>query len=138
VDSTHRITASAALTIGLLLAVSFAGSVQAGGAKSQRMTAQQWNAVKARSEAWNRYYHVGAFSPSEAATAQRAEECRAQAFDRYHHLGRYVVIRVSSRFVWTDAGIGAGAMLGAILAAAGLTVAVRRRATGKTPFPTTS
>jgi hypothetical protein len=65
-------------------------------------------------------------------------ERRNEAINRYYHLGRYAAVRVSSRFDWTDAGIGAGAMLGAIFVAGGLTLTVRRRVVGQAASPSTT
>jgi hypothetical protein len=173
------------LTAGLLLAVAFAGAAQAGNGTPKGMTTQEWKAMQARSQAWNRYYHLGAFSKGGTAVRQAeerraqatnrfyklgtnsaavraaderraqatnrfynlgtngaavrsADERRAQAVNRYFHLGSYAVIRDSSGFGWTDAGIGAGAMLGAIILAGGLGVGVRRRTTGKPSFRSTT
>ena len=164
-DTTHKIKAAAAtLTVGFLLAIALAGPVQAGNGKTQGWTAQQLQALQARSEAWNRFYGLGAFS-SSAASARQAEDRRAQAIDdfyglgttnksapagrvaeerraeamnRYYRLGRYTVVGVSSGFAWTDAGIGAGAMLGAIVVGLGLAIAARRRASAKPSFWTTT
>jgi hypothetical protein len=106
------------------------------GAYSPAATAAK-RAEERRAQAMDRYYKLGAYSPA-ATAAKRAEERRAQAIDRYYKLGRYAVIRVSNGFVWADAGIGAGAMLGAIILAGGLAVAVRRRTGGKASFPSTT
>lgn len=123
--SFHKINAAGAtLMVGFLLAVAFAASAQAAG-RPDGMSPQQFKAVQARSKAMDRYYHLGAFSP--AAVAQRADGRRAQATDQYYRLGRYAVVDNSSPFVWSDAGIGAGAMLGIILVGGGLAVALRRR-----------
>jgi divalent metal cation (Fe/Co/Zn/Cd) transporter len=98
--SFHKIkTAAAMLMVGFLLAIAFTATAQAGGGTRQGLTAEQWKAVQAR----------------------------AQAMDRYYHLGSYSVIEASSPFQWSDAGIGAGAMLGTILVAGGLALVVRRR-----------
>jgi hypothetical protein len=94
------------------------------------MTVQQWKAMQARDTALDRYYHLGRYSPQ--AVAQQAQNRSWQAANQYYHLGRYAVVRVPSRFDWPDAGIGAGAMLGAILLGGGLTTAIRRRTVGKT------
>lgn len=132
--SVNKIKAAAAtLTVGFLLAVAFAASAQAGDSTRQGLTAQQLKAVKARAQAMDRYYHLGAYSPS--AVALRGEKARAQAVDRYYHLGRYAVIEASSPFQWSDASIGAGAMLGTILVAGGLALTVRRRGGGKPSVP---
>lgn len=128
--SFHKIKAAAAtLMVGFLLAIAFAATAQAGGSTPQGLTPQQWKAVQARAQAMNRYYHLGAYRP--AAVALRAEKRRAEATNRYYHLGRYTVVETSSPFQWSDAGIGAGAMLGTILLVGGLAVALRRRATGR-------
>ena len=127
--SFHKIRATAAtLMVGILLALAVAATAQAGGGTRQGLTAEQWKAVRARAQAMDRYFHLGAYSPAEVA--RQAEKRRAQATDRYYHLGSYAVIEASSPFRWSAAGIGAGAMLGTILVVGGLAVAVRRR--GKT------
>jgi hypothetical protein len=124
--SIHKTKAAAAtLMVGFLLAIAFATTAEAADGTRFGMTPQQWKAQQARGNALNRYYHLGAYSP--AAEARRADEIRGQALNRYYHLGRYTVIETSSPFHWSDAGIGAGAMLGTILIAGGLTVALRRR-----------
>ena len=86
---------------------------------------QALQAEKRRSEATNRFYGLGV--SNQPAAVRRAETARAEATDRFYHLGRYAVIGVSSSFDWADAGIGAGAMLGALLVAGGLAVVARRR-----------
>jgi hypothetical protein len=137
VYSTHKIKAAAAtLMVGFLLAIAFAGAAQAGVGKAQGMTAQVRKAERLRGDAMNRFYHLGAYSPQ--AEARRAEERRSEAANQYYRLGRYAVVRVSSKFDWADAGIGAGATLGALILAGGLTVGVRRRTAGKGSFPTTA
>jgi hypothetical protein len=129
--SFHKIKAVAAtLMVGFLLAIAFTATAQAGSGTRQGLTAEQSKAVRARAEAMDRYYQLGAYSP--AAVAQQAEKLRGQATDRYYHLGSYAVIETASPFQWSDAGIGAGAMLGTIVIAGGLAVAVRRH--GKTSF----
>ena len=131
--SVNKIKAAAAtLMVGFLLAIAFTATAQAGGAP-QGMTAQQWKALRARAAAMNRYYRLGRYSP--AAVAQRADERRAQATERYYHLGRYAVIETASGFQWSDAGIGAGAVLGTILVTGGLAVTLRRRGGGKPSVP---
>ena len=135
--SFHKIKAAAAtLMVGILLAVAFTATAQAGGGTRQGLTAEQRQAVRVRAQAMDRYYHLGAYSP--AAVAGQAEKLRGQATDRYYHLGSYAVIEASNPFQWSDAGIGAGAMLGTILVAGGLAVALRRRGAGKSSFPTTA
>jgi hypothetical protein len=125
--SINKIKAAAAtLTVGCLLAIAFTATAQAGNGGKDGLTAQQWKAVRVRAQAMNRYYHLGAFSP--AALARSAEEAKALATDRYYHLGKYAVIESSGPFQWSDAGIGASAMLGMILLIGGLTVSIRRRA----------
>jgi hypothetical protein len=133
--SFHKIKATAAtLTVGILLAVAFTATAWAGDGARQGLTSQQSTAVRARAQAMDRYYHLGAYST--AAVARQAEKLRGQATDRYYHLGSYAVIETASPFQWSDAGIGAGAMLGTILVAGGLAVALRRR--GKTSVPSMS
>jgi len=129
-------TAAATLTVGVLLVFALAATAQAGGGGPQRLTAQQLRTVRARADAMDRYYHLGRYSP--AAVALRAEKRRAEAIDRYYHLGRYAVIKPPSSFEWADAGIGAAAMLGAIMLVAGLTAVVSRHRSGKPVFPSTS
>jgi hypothetical protein len=134
--SFHKIRATAAtLMIGILLALALAATAQAGDTR-QGLTAQQSKAVRARAQAMDRYYQLGAYSP--AAVAQQAEKRRGEATDRYYHLGSYAVIETASPFQWSDAGIGAGAMLGTLLVAGGFAVALRRRGAGKPSFPTTT
>ena len=155
--SFHKIKAAAAtLMVGFLLAIAFAATAQAGGGTTQGLTAQQLKAVQARAQAMDRYYHLGAFSPAQQAEERRgqamdryyhlgtsgltpqqskADRARAQATDRFYHLGSYAVIESSSPFQWSDAGIGAGAMLGTILVASGLAVTLRRRGGGKLSAP---
>jgi hypothetical protein len=134
----HKIKAAAAmLMVGFLLAIAFSATAQAGSGTRQGLTAQQWKAVQARAQAMDRYYHIGAYSP--AAVALRAEKRRGQAADQYYDLGQYAVIETPSPFQWSDAGIGAGAMLGIILVASGLlAITVRRRTIRKTSLPTTT
>jgi hypothetical protein len=157
--SFHRIKAAAAtLTVGFLLAVAFAATAQAGGTP-QGLTAQQWKAMEARAQAMNRYYGLGRYSPANVALqaekarakatnqfyhlvrstpvagSRAADERRAQAVNRFYHLGSYAVIESSSSFQWPDAGIGAGAMLGTILVAGGLAIALRRRGGNKPSVP---
>src|SRR5690242_4673218 len=78
-------------------------------------------AEKRRSEAMNRFYGLGA----ESRQAQQAEKRRSQAINQVYRLGQYAVIEGSSSFDWTDAGIGAGAMLGTLLVAGGLAIVAR-------------
>ena len=107
--STHTIKrAAATLTVGFLLAIVLVSTAQAGNVKPRGMSTQEWKALMARSDAMNRYYH----------------------------LGRYAVVRSSSRFVWTDAGVGAGATLGAIIVAGGIVAALRRRSADRPSLPT--
>jgi hypothetical protein len=151
--SFHKIrTAAGTLVVGFLLAIAFTATAQAGG-----LTAQQQKADKARAQAMDRFYHLGKFSPAALALAaekrrsqamdryyglsgltaqqQKADKARAVATDRFYHLGSYAVISSSSPFQWSDAGIGAGAMLGTILVAGGLAVTLRRRGGGKPSIP---
>ena len=135
--SFHKIKAAAAtLMVGVLLATAFTATAQAGSGTRQGLTAEQSKAVRARAQAMDRYYHLGAHSP--AAVARQAEKLRGQATDRYYHLGSYAVIEASSPFQWSDAGIGAGAMLGTILVAGGVAIALRRRGAAKPSFSTTA
>jgi len=135
--SINRIkTAAATLTVGVLLVFALATTAQAGGGGPQRLTAQQVKNVRARADAMDRYYRLGQYS--SAAVALQAERRFAQAVDRYYRLGRYAVIKTPSPFQWADAGIGAGAMLGAIMLVAGLTAVVSRRRIGKPGFPSMS
>ena len=84
---------------------------------------QALQAEKRGSEAMNRFYGLGTYSKQ----VRQAEARRSEALNRAYHLGRYAVIGGSSSFDWTDAGIGAGAMLGALLVIGGLAVAARHR-----------
>lgn len=148
--ATHKIKAAGAtLTVGFLLATAFTPTAPAGNG----LTAQQRQAVWARADATNRYYHLGAYSSSGSAAQQallrrsealnrfyhlgayassapavkKADLRRAQAINRLYRTGSYAVIARSSGFDWADAGIGAGAMFGLILLAGGLAVTTRRR-----------
>jgi len=152
--SSNKIKAAGAtLMVGFLLAIAFASTAAAGNGKvlkAERARADATNrfyhlgiysptmalaAEKARADATNRFYHLGKYSP---AATTRGEQARAQATNQYYRLGRYAVIETSSSFQWSDAGIGAGAMLGAILLAGGLLVALRRRSVDKaSPLMTT-
>jgi hypothetical protein len=136
--SINKIKAAAAtLMVGFVLAVAFAATAQAGNGTRFGMTPQEWKAEQVRGDALNRYYRLGAYSP--AAEGRRAEKIRGQELNRRYHLGQYAVIEASTPFGWGDAGIGAGAMLGALLVAGGLTtVAVRRRAVRKPSLPSTT
>ena len=135
--SINKIKAAAAtLTLGFVLALAFAATAHAGGGRPQGLTEQQLTAVRARAEAVDRHYHLGAYTP--AAVAHRAEKRRAEATDRHYGLGNYAVIKASSTFDWTDASIGAGAMLGAVTLGAGLMAVIRRRPIGKPDFPATN
>jgi len=151
--SSNKIKAAGAtLMVGFLLAIVFASTAAAGNGtalKAERARADATNrfyhlglyspaltraAEKARADATNRFYHLGRYSPA----VLQAERAKANATNRYFHLGRYAVIETSSSFQWSDAGIGAGAMLGAILLAGGLTATIRRRGVDKTsPLRTT-
>ena len=159
--SKHQIKAAAAtLTVGFLLAIAFAGPAQAGNGTSNGWTAQELKAMQVRGDAMNRHYRLGAYSSVAAATAAEelrsdamnrfyhlgayssavttAQQRRAEATNRYYRVGRYAVVSVSSRFDWSDAGIGAGVMLGVLMVAGGLAVAARRRVTDKASFPSTT
>ena len=136
-NSFNKIKAAAGtLAVGFLLAVAFTATAQTGGGTSQGLTAQQLKAVRARAQATDRFYRLGAYSP--AALVQKADKAKARAEDQYYHLGSYTVIAAASPFQWSDAGIGAGAMLGGILVLGGLAVAMRRRGGGKPSVPTTT
>lgn len=127
--SVHKIKATTAtLTAGILLAIAFTATAEAG-STAQGLTAQQSKAVKARAQAMDRYYHLGAYSRASVALA--AENRRARAEDRFYRLGSYTVIESSSPFQWSDAGVGAGAMLGFTLVAGGLALTLRRRGAGR-------
>lgn len=92
-------------------------------------------AEERRSEAMNQYYGVGA---ANDGVARQAEQRRSEAVNRYYHVGRYAVVSVSNPFDWADAGVGAGTMLGAIVLAFGLALAVRRRGIGDTSSASTT
>jgi hypothetical protein len=134
--STNRIKAAGAtLAVGVLLAIALAATAQAGRVTPQGLSAQEAKAVQARADAMNRYYRLGAYSP--AALARQAEERRSQATNEFYGLGPNAAGGTSSRFNWTDVGIGAGALLVALLLAGGFTVTQRRRTVGKVSSPTT-
>jgi len=97
-------------------------SSPSGGTATQAVTA-----LKARSEGLNRAYGIGSSSSGgTAAQALHALEVRGDALNQRYQLGRYAVISVSNGFDWTDAGIGAAAMLGFVLALGGVAVVARR------------
>ena len=138
--SSNKIKAAgAALSVAFLFAVAFASTAGAGNGRPFGMTPQQWKAEQVRGDALNRYYRLGRYSTaSTQQDAARAETVRGEALNRYYHLGRYAVVEASSSFQWSAAGIGAGAMLGAIILVGGSAVAIRRRSVGKTsPLTTT-
>lgn len=163
-DITQRIKAAAAtLMVGFLLATALTATALAANT-AKKLTPQQWQAVRARAEAMNQYYRLGAYSSAGAAArlaevrrsqamnryfhlgvyatsspaAQQAELRRSEAINRYYRTGSYAVISTSNGFGWTDAGIGAGAMLGLIVLAGGLTVAARRRPVREPSSPRTT
>jgi hypothetical protein len=155
---THQIKAGATtLALGFLLAFAFATAAQAGNGVPTGMTASEWKALQARSQAMNKQYaplralairsealnrtyglggNVSGGTPAQALNAIKA---RSEALNQRYQLGRYAVVRVSNGFDWGDAGIGAGAMLGVILVAGGLGILVRRsRDLRGTSFPSTT
>jgi hypothetical protein len=133
-NSFHKIKAAAVtLMVGILLAIAFTATAQAGNGTRFGMTPQEWKAEQARGNALNRYYRLGAYSP--AAEARRAEKIRGQQLNRRYHLGQYAVIEASTPFDWGNVGIGAGAMLGTILVVGGLAITLRRRGGGKPSVP---
>ncbi len=70
--SFHKIKAAAAmLMVGVLLATAFTATAQAGSGTRQGLTAEQSKAVRARAQAMDRYYHLGAHSPAAVAQAGR-------------------------------------------------------------------
>jgi hypothetical protein len=126
--------AAATLMVGFLLASAFVATAEAGNSRPHGLTVKQFMAVQARAKAMDRYYQIGAYSP--AALVQKAEKAKAQAEDQYYGLGTSYVVESTSPFQWSDAGIGAGAMLGAILVAGGLAIVLRRR--GRSAVPRTT
>ena len=110
----HRI--AALLTAAAALAF-FAGSVQAANSRPAGMTKAEYRAQMLRGEALNvRYGLGGAHLVASKLPAVTVAE---------------------NGFVWGDFAIGAAAMLGVILLAGGLAVAIRRRASDKTSVPST-
>ena len=135
-NTRDRIQATGAtLVVGFLLAIALAASAQARPATPQDKSAQEAAAVLARSEAMNRHYQLGPYSP--AAVARQGEERRSQAIDRYYGLGRDTVSGTSSGIDRTGVGIGVGALLVTIMVAGGLTVLLRRRNVGAVSTPRT-
>jgi hypothetical protein len=127
VYATHKIKAAGAtLAVGFLLATAFAATALAGNGTSKGLTPQQQQARQRLGEAMNRFYHLGAYSPS-AVAAKQAEQRRGQAMNRFYRTGSYAVVSAPNGFDWADAGIGASVTLGLILLAGGLTVVARRR-----------
>jgi hypothetical protein len=82
VYATHKIKAAGAtLTVGFLLATAFTATALAGSG----LTPQQRQAVWARADATNRYYHLGAYSSAGTSGAL----ARAVAMNRFYRLGAY-------------------------------------------------
>ncbi len=123
----RRITATA--FTALAVAAGGAQVAQAGGSAAD---AQALKALEIRSAALNREYHLGAYAAPARSTAGQALAARSAALDRAYHLGAYAVVKPSDGFNWTDAGIGAAAILGAV-ALAGGGVSVARRSRGYRP-----
>ena len=127
----HRI--AALLTAAAALAF-FAGSVQAANSRPAGMTKAEYRAQMLRGEALNVRYGLGG-----------AQMLRGEALNvRYGLGGAHLVASklpavtvAENGFVWGDFAIGAAAMLGVILLAGGLAVAIRRRASDKTSVPST-
>ena len=84
--ATHKIKATGVtLTIGFLLATAFAAPALAGSGSPKSLTPQQQQAVWARADATNRFYHLGAYS----STGTQAIRARAAAMNRFYHVGPY-------------------------------------------------
>jgi hypothetical protein len=138
VDASNKIKAALVMLVaGFLLAAGLAATAQAGNARPQGMSVQEWQGLQARADAMNRKYNLGVYS--SRAEALRAEQRRSDEINRWYKLGQYAVVSPASGFDWADAGIGAGAMLGAVLVAGALVAVVtRRRSVGGTSFPRTT
>jgi hypothetical protein len=129
---------TAVLAVGMTLtAVAQAGSngaVQRAEAIRSRALNDKYNvdalnALRIRSDALNRRYHLGKYATSSStdnAAARQAEAIRAQAMNQRYHLGSYAVVRQSSGFDWVDASVGGAAVFGLFLIGGGVAVGMRR------------
>lgn len=89
---------------------------------------QAANALAIRSTGLNQQYNLGT-DATDAGSAQalHAVALRGEALNRQYQLGRYTPsARRSPGFTWSDAGIGAGAMLGLALLATAFGLSVHR------------
>ncbi len=130
--TTYRIGAIAG-TIGVALAL--AAPLQASSSKPAEMNKAEYRALMARSEALNNRYHLGAYSrlPQNMTAAEhRALMLRSEALNKKYHLGSWAVSPASTTvstgggFAWSAFGIGAVAMLGAVLLASGAIIGSRQ------------
>jgi hypothetical protein len=132
VKPSHTIVRACIATLAIGLAL--AGTAHASHVRAQHTLSEALNrnhaplrALAIRSEALNRKYGLGGqASGGSRAQAAYAIRVRGEALNQRYHLGRYAVVRVGNSFDWSDAGIGATAMLGAVLVASGLIFTVRR------------
>ena len=117
-------------TIGAIVVL--AASAQAATSKPAGMSQPEYRALMIRSEALNEKYHLGIWAnkpASMSAQAYRALILRGEALNRKYGLGGStaktasvapaVVAGSGSGFGWGDFGIGAAAMLGLVMLAAG-------------------
>ena len=129
----HRVAALLTAVAALAL---FAGSVQAANSRPAGMTKAEYRALTLRGEALNRQYGLGSGTYKPAAMGwqeYRALVLRGKALNAKYGLGgahvvastQPAVTAAENGFVSGDFAIGAAAMLGLVLVAAGVFAATR-------------
>jgi hypothetical protein len=119
------IAALLSTTVALLV---LAAPAQAASAKPASMSKAEYRALMLRSQALNEKYGVGEVSTTPVPMTKaeyRALMLRSRALNKKYGLGefRHKVAPptvVADGFVWADFGLGAAAMLGAVLLVGGL------------------
>ena len=122
------------------------GAAQAASSKPAGMSGQAYRALMLRSQALNERYGLGELSRVPAgmtAAEYRSVQLRSEALNKRYHLGRWSLptaartpVRSSERICGRNVGLGAVAMLGLVLVAAG--VVARNRYTRDATRVTTS
>jgi hypothetical protein len=131
-STTHRLGAIIVATAAL---TSLTGVAQAASTKPSQMTKSEYRALTLRSEALNQQYRLGEWKGVPAGMTPpeyRALVLRGEAMNKQYGLGRWsgtTAVRAplgsSPGFAWEAFGIGAVAMLGALLLTGGV-IAARR------------
>jgi hypothetical protein len=131
-STTHRF---GAIIVATAAFASLTGVAQAAPAKPTQMTKSEFRALTLRSEALNQQYRLGKWKgvPAGMTPAEyRALVVRGEALNKHYGLGRWserTAVRTppgsSHGFAWDAFGIGAVAMLGALLLTVGV-IAVKR------------